>query len=200
MKRAPLVGVLLAAGLGRRFDASGAESKLLQSMSDGRSVIQHSASALISALPNSFIVVNQHQHSAALLAQCLPLGFAAVSCTHDQHHAEFGLASSIMHAIQATPENCAGWIIALADMPYVQPSTIYAIRDALQTGAEMVVPSYGGRRGNPVGFSARCRADLLALRGDQGARQLLREYPLQILDVADAGILRDIDLREDLLS
>ena len=200
MTRTPLSGVLLAAGLGRRFDASGTESKLLQNLSDGRSIIQHSAHALISALPNSLVVVNQQQHSAAMLAQCLPLGFTSVTCAHDQHHAEFGMANSIVQAIQATPENCAGWIIALADMPYVQPSTIHAIRDALQTGADIVVPSFGGRRGNPVGFSARYRADLLALRGDQGARQLLRDYPLQILDVGDAGILRDIDLREDLLS
>lgn len=200
MTRTPLTGVLLAAGLGRRFDANGTESKLLQNLSDGRSVIQHSAHALIAALPNSLVVVNQHQHSAALLAQCLPIGFTSVTCAHDQHHAEFGMANSIVQAIQATPENCAGWIIALADMPYVQPSTIHAIRDALQAGADIVVPSFGGRRGNPVGFSARYRADLLALRGDQGARQLLRDYPPQILDVADAGILRDIDLREDLLS
>lgn len=200
MNRPPLFGVLLAAGLGRRFDASGTENKLLQNLSDGRSVIQHSAHALISALPNALVVVNQHQHGAALLAQCLPLGFVSVTCAHDQHHADFGMANSIVQAILATPEDCSGWIIALADMPYVQPSTIRAIRDALQAGAELVVPSYRGQRGNPVGFSARYRADLLALRGDQGARQLLRDHPVQILDVADAGILRDIDLREDLLS
>jgi molybdenum cofactor cytidylyltransferase len=69
---------------------------------------------------------------------------------------------------------------------------------ALAAGADMVAPFYEGKRGNPVGFSAACLPELLALQGDQGARALLAQSGLQKLPVSDSGILRDIDTPADL--
>jgi len=88
--------------------------------------------------------------------------------------------------------------VALGDMPYVDPDTLRRLADALAAGAGIAAPVLDGLRGNPVGFSAVHLDALLALRGDEGARRLLRTFPVTEMPVNDSGIFRDIDLPGDL--
>ncbi|MDO9190622.1 MAG: NTP transferase domain-containing protein, partial [Sulfurimicrobium sp.] len=71
---------------------------------------------------------------------------------------------------------------------------------ALQSGAPLAAPFFQGQRGHPVGFDGRFRKDLLALKGDEGARQLLREHQIDLgmIECTDAGVIRDIDQPGDL--
>jgi molybdenum cofactor cytidylyltransferase len=91
------------------------------------------------------------------------------------------------------------WIVALADMPYVQTATLTALADALRQGADIAAPRHQGRRGNPVGFSRKHLPALLELGGDKGARDLLKAHPVTEVIVNDAGVLRDIDTPDDLI-
>ena len=95
----------------------------------------------------------------------------------------------------AASRQAEGWIIALADMPWVRARTIGRLRDALAGGAALVAPSHAGRRGNPVGFSCSYRDELLALRGDRGARGILArdQAVLSSVECNDPGVLRDVD-------
>jgi len=86
----------------------------------------------------------------------------------------------------------------LGDMPRVAPSTIDALRAAIEAGAGIAAPVYDGRRGNPVAFGAAYLPRLLALQGDQGARALLSTEPVTQIVVTDPGILHDIDTPSDL--
>jgi molybdenum cofactor cytidylyltransferase len=63
-----------------------------------------------------------------------------------------------------------------------------------------VAPAYQGKRGHPVGFSAKFRSELEQLAGDEGARSILKRHADQIklLECNDPGILADIDTPEDL--
>ncbi|MGE5712793.1 MAG: nucleotidyltransferase family protein, partial [Betaproteobacteria bacterium] len=90
-----------------------------------------------------------------------------------------------------------GWVIALADMPAIQPDTLRRVVDALKAGAATVAPTYRGRRGHPVGFSAAMRSELLASAGDIGARSVLARHPPQLIEVDDPGVLYDVDTPED---
>ena len=83
-------------------------------------------------------------------------------------------------------------------MPRVRPQTAHSLKYALEQGAGIAAPVYQGQRGNPVGFSRQYLPQLLALQGDQGARSILRQYPVQQVVVDDAGILQDIDTPADL--
>jgi molybdenum cofactor cytidylyltransferase len=74
-----------------------------------------------------------------------------------------------------------------------------ALRAALEQGAPIVVPVHAGQRGNPVGFSRAHREALLALRGDQGARAILKAHPVSVVSVDDPGVVSDIDTVADLL-
>jgi molybdenum cofactor cytidylyltransferase len=83
-------------------------------------------------------------------------------------------------------------------MPFIKASTLTALAGAVRHGAGIAVPTHQSRRGNPVGFG-RCHLPaLLQLTGDQGARQLVRNSPVQEVPVDDPGILLDLDFREDL--
>ncbi|MBI1772821.1 MAG: nucleotidyltransferase family protein [Burkholderiales bacterium] len=186
-------GILLAAGRGRRFDASGQRDKLLQQLAVSKSVAQHSAQNLLAAMPQ--VVAVLRPDNAVLSDQLQAMGVECLVC----HDADAGMANSLKHALRATADS-AGWLIALADMPAVKPSTMSLLFNALQAGAEIVVPVYQGRRGNPVGFAHKYLPHLLALQGDAGARSLLQSNPVTQVEVDDPGIHQDIDTQDALLN
>lgn len=185
------IGILLAAGKGARFDPSGAQDKLLQPLASGEPVAAAAAKNLLAALPTVLAVVRPG--ADALVAQLRTLGCAVTECPS----AGLGMGASLVHALSQTREATA-WVIALADMPFVLPSTIAALRDAISRGADIALPTYHGRRGNPVAFSRKHLDRLLQLGGDQGARGLLTTFPVIEVAVDDAGIFRDIDRAADL--
>ena len=100
----------------------------------------------------------------------------------------------------AAAADADGWLVALADMPWIAPTSIVTVADALRGGAEIAAPAFRGERGHPVGFARKYGGLLSALTGDEGARTLVasRQWALQLLDVDDPGALRDVDLPSDL--
>ena len=186
-------GILLAAGQGKRFDASGRLNKLLQPLPSDLTVAGSSAINMLSVLPATIAVVSPNTESLAAVLKSA--GCELTVCFDAQN----GLANSLVHALQHSSPDCSGWVIALADMPFVQPDTMAVIVQTLNSGAGIVVPTFLGKRGNPVGFSRQYLPQLLALTGDQGARSLLKAFPVTEVAVNDAGILKDIDVPADLL-
>lgn len=186
-------GVLLAAGQGKRFDPSGLQHKLLQQLADGRSILNTSAMNLQQALPHSIAVVARE--ADAVHDTLKVLAMSMVIC----EDARLGMSNSLRTGLQHLPAQVDAFIIALADMPFVRVETIQSIAASLAAGAEIVVPVFGGRRGNPVGFANKYRQPLCQVEGDRGARELLQKFPVTELIVADPGILRDIDRPEDLI-
>lgn len=184
-------GILLAAGFGRRFDPSGRTSKLLAPLGDGHSVAWHSARALCSALPGSLAVIRPGQ--TTLAAQLESAGCRIL----ESGEAEAGMGSALAHAVRDTA-GADGWVIALADMPWLPPAAVLAVAQAIDAPRRRVAAAYLGRRGHPVGFGAHWGDTLGALRGDTGARDLLKHGTLHLVETGNAGVLRDIDLPEDL--
>ncbi|MCG2586744.1 NTP transferase domain-containing protein [Massilia sp. TS11] len=182
---APPVGILLAAGRGRRFDPSGARNKLLQPLPGGECVAAASARTLLTVLPRVLAVVRSDDDLAARLRA---LGCEIVLCPQ----ADNGMAASLVQGIRASAD-AASWLIALADMPLVRPDTVRALSAALAAGASIAVPEYAGRRGNPVGFQHHHLTALLALAGDRGARALVASADTRAVAVDDPGIHADID-------
>lgn len=196
--RAP-VALLLAAGRGRRFDPTGRASKLLAAAPcgphAGQPLAVAAALALRAAQVRVMAVVRpaddppQRQVHAALRAAGCEL------VVNDD--ADDGSGRSIAVGVAATAD-APGWLIALADMPAIAPTTIAAVRDAIAAGALTAAPVHDGRRGHPVGFGAALRPHLLALSGDEGARSLLVAHQPQRIAVDDPGCLLDLDTLADL--
>jgi len=184
-----LIGVLLAAGAGTRFGGD----KLIQSLKDGTPVGVAALRNLRAVVDRVVAVVRPgHRQLADLLRA---EGAEVVVC----HDAGKGMGHSLACAISNSGE-CAGWVVALGDMPSVRTGTISQVAEALRSSGEVVMPCFRGERGHPVGFPGHLRAALCALTGDQGARALLsgRRAGLRRIDVDDPGVLRDIDTPADL--
>jgi molybdenum cofactor cytidylyltransferase len=197
-----VIGILLAAGQGRRFDASGRRLKLIEARRTGavagEPLALAAALALRAALGSVVAVVRSEQgpNQERLRRLLEQAGCAIVTCAPADGAAE-GMGASIACGIASRP-HAGGWIIALADMPAIQPPTIRALRAAIEQGAASAAPYFRGQRGHPVAFGAACGPALAALVGDTGARAVLERFPPVRIDVDDPGILMDVDRATDL--
>jgi molybdenum cofactor cytidylyltransferase len=149
--------------------------------------------ALVAALPRSVAVVrpDDPELAAALRAA----GAEIVECAI----ADGGMGTSLACGVGAT-RDAAGWVVALADMPWVATTTTQAVADALAAGVVVAAPWFRGQRGHPVGFGAACLPALLALAGDEGAKRVFiaHEARARRIDVDDPGCVRDVDRIGDL--
>jgi molybdenum cofactor cytidylyltransferase len=199
-----IVGILLAAGRGERFGGDKLLAKARSTAAGGAPELSDLGAEcigvvacrhLIAALPDVMAVVRPGDH--ALAAALGAAGAQIVRCANSAD----GMGASLACGVSAA-RDASGWLVALADMPWVLPSTIARVAAALADGAPVVAPFYAGKRGHPVGFSRACYAKLSALTGDEGAKTVVSAYADELahIEVDDPGTLRDVDTREDLAS
>ena len=188
-----VVGILLAAGRGSRFGSDKLRARLAEVKAAGMPLAVAAARNLVAALPESVAVVRPGNAELVRL-----LGAASVRLV-ECARADDGMGASLACGINASMDADA-WVVALADMPWIEPATIRKVADALRAGASIAAPALRGQRGHPVGFSRRHYAALAALTGDLGARGILERNAaeLRAVDVDDPGILADVDRPADL--
>ena len=191
MTDAPVVGILLAAGSATRFGGA----KLAAMLPDGTPV---GVAALRSLAASVDAVIAVVRPGDSVMEKAFAAQGARVSVCP---RASEGMGVSLAWGVRAAPV-AEGWIIALADMQWIDPKSIGMIAQALRDGAALVAPHYRGKRGHPVGISEVFFGQLAALSGDEGARHLLAANAayVQVVDVNDAGVLRDIDTPADLIA
>lgn len=193
MDGAPLVAILLAAGRGERFGDDKRLAVLSSGPDRGVALAVASCRRLVAAVPHAVAVVGPGD--ATLAGMLRDAGARVVECAR----AAEGMGASLACGVAASSD-AGGWLVALADMPWIEPSTVARVADALRGGASLAAPRCAGRRGHPVGFAAAFRDALLGLRGDKGAQTILAQHvaELVLLDVDDVGVLRDVDAPQDL--
>lgn len=183
------VGLLLAAGLGRRFDPSGRASKLEQSI-DGLPVAIRALQSLGAGCAQVIAVVRDEDST---LAAALRQHGAVLTRVEGQ---EQGMGFSIAagaRAIRALGTRSAVLLMP-ADMPGVNAASILRIaRTPVVEADGIVVPTHAGGDGHPVRFPACLLDELAACSGDVGARALLSRHPVHRIALDDPGIVADID-------
>jgi molybdenum cofactor cytidylyltransferase len=186
-----LVGILLAAGSSSRFGSDKLVAPLPSSIGDieagtplGVAACRH----LVAAIAETVAVVRLGDHRLAELLRSA--GARVVECAN----ANDGMGTSLACGVNATSD-ADGWIVALADMPWIKPATIAEILSTLERGADIVAPSFNGQRGHPVGFAKRHGPALAALHGDEGARAVIaaNTATLELRTTDDSSVLRDVD-------
>jgi len=184
-----IVGLLLAAGSAKRFGSD----KLRHSLPHGVSIAVQAARHLKSELDR--VVAVTRPGADELAAQLRKEGCEVTVC----ENAAEGMGASLACAARAAGQ-ADGYLVALGDMPFVRRTSIAAVRAALADGAALAAPYFRARRGHPVGMAGSFYAELLRLRGDEGAKRLLaaHENRLVKIPVGDPGVVRDIDTRDDL--
>lgn len=183
------VGLLLAAGSASRFGSD----KLLHLLPDGVPIAVTAARHLLAAVPECVAVVRS-------LDRPLARALREAGCRVEEcPQADLGMGVSLAYAARAAGEG-RGFLVALADMPFIRPSSIVAVRDAMEAGAVLAAPYFRTRRGHPVGIGAQFYGQLAALEGDAGARAILESNGAQLKKIpcGDPGVVRDIDTPGDL--
>ena len=185
-------GLLLCGGASVRFG----RDKLLEPLGDRRHPIAAvSAHALVAAMGRVLAVTRTGR--ADLRAMLEGAGCEVIETDRSLE----GLGSSLAAGVEASA-GAGGWVVALADMPFIDVATIRAVRAAVEEGALIAAPvdRASGRRGHPVGFAARLREELSAIRGDEGARSVIERHrdSVCLISVGDPGVVRDIDRPCDL--
>ncbi len=151
----PIVGILLAAGRGSRFGSD----KLLHRLPDGTPMALAAARNLRPACERLIAVLRPG--SDALAGLLAAEGCETVIC----QDADAGMGHSLAPGVRESAD-AAAWIVALADMPFILPSSHLSVAASLRAGASLAASEFHGRRGHPVGFAGQwLRSTIGADRG-----------------------------------
>jgi molybdenum cofactor cytidylyltransferase len=188
-----IAAVVLAAGRSTRMRGP---NKLLAEIAR-RPLVRIVAEEALASRADPVIVVAGHQRAEVEKA----LAGLRVRIVHNPDFAE-GLGTSLRAGIAAVPADSDAAIVCLGDMPRVDATLMNRLIAAFDPdrGALAVVPTFEGKRGNPVLWSRRFFPDLMAIEGDVGARHLIGRYSEAVAEVPVEGkaALIDVDTPEAL--
>ncbi len=189
-RRPRVAGLVMAAGRSSRMGAN----KLLMD-DDGKPIVARVVEQAQAADLAEIIVVTGHQEAevrAALAGQRVRF----VSCPD---YAD-GMSASLRSGLKALPADIDAALVLLGDMPRVGTALLRRMIAAFNPteGRAIIVPSFQGKRGNPVLWDRRFFGEMTELAGDVGARHLIGEHAELVTEIAaeDGGIFLDIDTPE----
>jgi CTP:molybdopterin cytidylyltransferase MocA len=179
--------VVLAAGGGSRFAASGGVVPKQLAVVGEASLLERALGAALDAALDELVVV------LGAVDVDVPAGVTVLR----NEAWPTGMASSLQVAVahaRATGHDAI--VVGLADQPGVTTEAWRAVAHA-PVEPPIVVATYDGRRGHPVRLPASVW-DQLPVDGDEGARSVLQRRPELVRAIPCTGDPWDIDTVEDL--
>lgn len=187
-----VAAIVLAAGQARRM---GGPNKLLARF-DGETLVRRTVQAALASEARPVIVVTGHQAAEITAA----LSGLDVRFAHNPDYAQ-GLATSLKAGLAQAPEDTAGALVVLADMPGVTAGIMDRLIEAFRQrqAPAIMLPTMDGKRGNPVLWSRAFFPELMNVTGDTGARHILgaHEDAIERVEIGAAAGL-DVDTPEAL--
>jgi molybdenum cofactor cytidylyltransferase len=191
-QRRRIGAIVLAAGRSSRM---GPRNKLLIPDRSGVPMVARVVDAVLASPARPVVVVTGHASEEVRAA----LAGRAVRFAHNTEHAQ-GLSSSLRTGLDALGEEADAALVCLGDMPLVGSDLIGRLIAAYDPdeGRAIVVPTFGGRHGNPVLWDRRFFAEMRAITGDVGARHLIGAHAEAVheVPVEDDSAIRDFDTPE----
>jgi len=181
-----IAAILLAAGSSRRM---GANKLLLDA--HGAPMVRHAAILCQSAGLSPIIAVLGHEAEQVEQA----LAGLKIDCVLNKNHAT-GMASSLTTGLAGLPAETDAVLVCLSDMPLVTADDIAKLCAAFAPaqGRAICIPTYEGKRGNPVLLGAEIFPALAGLSGDQGAKPIIQQHAHLVAEIpCGPGVLQDID-------
>jgi molybdenum cofactor cytidylyltransferase len=189
--KTPLVSaVLLAAGKSERMGSN----KLLLPFG-ARTVLQRTLDNLLASRAGEIIVVLGSK------AQEIndSIGERNVTVVLNPNFAK-GMSTSLVTGLGMVSQAASFILVALGDQPLVTAHIYNKLIEAALTSTKgIIVPTFEGRRGNPILISTGYRKDLLKQTGDIGGRELMKENPSDVLEVPvdSEAVLVNINTKEE---
>ena len=190
--------IVLAAGLSRRM---GLENKLLLPLG-GQTILGVTVDHALSAGLGEVIVVVGHESEDVRRAL---VGKELVRVVENERF-DLGMTTSIQAGVLASSLSCRGYMICLSDMPFIVEEEYRALGEAflrfyVLDERVILIPAFGGERGNPVVFSSFYREVILGHDNMEGCRGILQvnKGHVRVFEMGSGSVLWDIDSREDYL-
>jgi molybdenum cofactor cytidylyltransferase len=183
-----IAGLVLAAGGASRFGSPKQLAEL-----DGVPLLQHAIDAMLAVPALDRVVVVLGAVAEEVAAAVKFASAEPVVC----RSWEKGMAASLACGVAELAD--ADWVVVtLGDMPGVTPEAIEAVMDAARDDVDAVRASYGGHDGHPVALSRALLDRVDSLRGDVGARDLLRDARVRSVEALHLARPDDVDTPEEL--
>jgi molybdenum cofactor cytidylyltransferase len=180
--------VILAAGLSKRMGSPKQEVLLA-----GRKVLDYVVDSFLSSKVTEVVVVVRPGLAWRRSARKLKIVL--------NENPSSGISGSLVVGLGVVHKLSKAVVVGLGDKPLVLPSSINALISEYEaSGSKIVIPTYGGTRGNPVLFDRSLFPMLLRLHGDSGAKSVIERYPEKVreLPLADEGIVIDVNTPGDI--
>jgi len=171
----------------------GAVTSAVATIYDASAATTYMATALYN-LADTAIIEKIAERTAAL--KKISFGAAEVVVNADWQK---GQLSSLIAALDSLPRGLVdAAVVCLVDHPCVSSRLLETLLARFQEGAKLIVlPTYQGRRGHPVVFSAKLFDELRAAPLTVGARHVVHQHAADILEVPtdEEGVLLNINDR-----
>ena len=182
--------ILLAAGQSKRM------GELKQLMPFGQSTIVRQAvdNLLGSAVVEVIVVVGYRAEDVTKAIAAKPIRIV-MNPDYEQ-----GMSTSIIAGLNLVHGGVQAVMLAMGDQPLVNSETMnILIEEFCNHDKGIAVPTYQGRRGHPIIFAIKYKNKLLKLKGDVGGRQIIKDHPDDVLEVAvdSESIVADFDTTDD---
>lgn len=186
--------ILLAAGESRRM---GGVNKLLLPLG-GVPMVRHITRVLQASEIRELVVVLGHEAIQVENA----LSGLQVRTVHNEHFAE-GQMTSVHAGMDALIQAADGVMVCLSDQPFLTTEDINDLIHAFCTreDAEVIVPTYRGRRGNPIVIASKYRKSILSGQRNLGCKNLIEKNPdiVATVEWVSDHVVVDIDTRRDVM-
>ena len=182
--------ILLAAGQSKRMNG---ENKLTKKIQD-ISLIDHSIKNILSSSIDELIIVLGYQNE--IIEKNL-YKHEKIKIVFNENF-KSGIASSIKKGISALSKETEAFFICLGDMPKVDKNIYNELIKHIEK-YEIVVPTYKNEQGNPVLFSRSLIDKISSIKGDFGAKKLIKTYNGKILykEINDDAIMLDYNTKDN---
>ena len=182
--------IILAAGMSSRMGMP----KQLLTLGNKALIRVVTENVLASAVDEVLVVTGHLEKEVSAAVSDLP-----VKVVYNPRY-EQGQGTSLALGIQSIDEKASAFLVLMSDQPLITDLLInLAIDEFMKNGCLALRPTYQGLPGHPVVFSASLRAELGDLKGDEGARQILKKLGDKVyyLPVRDEAVVFDVDTPEN---
>lgn len=182
---------MLAAGLSSRYG----KPKQLATIR-GKSLIQNAVD-IANGSSSDYVYVVLGNKSSEIMEN-LRLGRAEVLLNKNYRN---GLSSSLRTSIRNLPLDCTEVVLMVADQPFLLSKHIDRLINAIRRKkAPLASLAFEGEPRNPALFTRRLFPILMKVKGDKGAREVVREHRSEaaLINIGDPFVFVDVDTVENL--
>ena len=187
-----ITAILLAAGQSKRLKGENKLTKLFK----GKPLINHILFSLIKSKVNKIIIVLGFEH---LKIKTKLLKSKKINFAINKNYKK-GMSSSIKTGLKKLPKNSKGFLIVLGDMPNITKTTINKICLSItKSDKEIILPKFKNRTGNPIGFKHSMIKNIYKIKGDRGAKNIIKQNnkKIKFLNINSKSILTNLNTKKN---